>query len=108
MDNELTEEEIKMENEMKENYINYMAILVASNINTIYKYNKNSEDISFDMIFKTSRDTVELSRLEEKNLFDLTNQILRDKYDLKMINTDSGERIFLNSVSISNSQVNDM
>lgn len=102
MDDVLIEGEIEMYNEMKENYINCMAILIASNISTNYKYYKNSEDISFDMIFKTSRDIVKLSRLEEKNLFDLTNQILRDKYDLKMINTDSGERIFLNSVSISN------
>lgn len=93
-DNLLSAIENSIEKEMKENYIVNYATLVADNIATYYKYLGNKINIPLKNIMRMSEDDY----LIDENLNDLNfliDDVLKRKYNLKIINNQENEILIL-------------
>lgn len=88
-DDELTKEEEALEESFRVNYITYMALRIASNIESIYKYFKNNYGLSFKDVIKDSEDTFVLDTKERELLNDLISLALKEEYKLEVISNDN-------------------
>lgn len=85
IDDELTEIELKLDEEFKQNYIKYMSMYISSNINTIYKYYKCGSDYSLKNVMLISKDTINLNKKETELLITRVNDILKNVYKKQVI-----------------------
>lgn len=77
-------EEIYMQDKLK-NYINYLAFLIASNINSWYKLYHNNDDISYNLIAQEAEDPFILDEKDKEFLHNKIKKILKNKYHLEII-----------------------
>ena len=63
IDDELTETELKLDEQFKQDYIDYMSMYISSNINTVYKYYKFDSDYSLKGVMLMSKDTINLNEV---------------------------------------------
>ena len=77
-------EEIYMQYK-KKNYINYLAFLIASNINSWYKLYHNNDDISYEIIAGEAEDPFILDEDDQELLHSKINKTLKNKYYLEII-----------------------
>lgn len=94
-DEELTFEEQCVENEMKENFINNYAHLVADNVATYYKYYENNSHIPLRSIKAMSKDDWNLNDEDIKNLNHLIEQALQTKHNLKLVSDYEDDELIL-------------
>lgn len=85
IDDELTETELKLDEEFKQNYIEYMSMYISSNINTVYKYYKCDSDYSLKGVMLMSKDTINLNEDEKNLLLARVNSILKDVYKIQVV-----------------------
>ena len=77
-------EEIYMQDK-KKNYINYLAFLIASNINSWYKLYHNNDDISYEIVAGEAEDPFILDEDDQELLHSKINKTLKNKYLLEII-----------------------
>ena len=77
-------EEIYM-HDKKKNYINYLAFLIASNINSWYKLYHNNDDISYEIVAGEAEDPFILDEDNQELLHSKINKTLKNKYHLEII-----------------------
>lgn len=77
-------EEIYMQDK-KKNYINYLAFLIASNINSWYKLYHNNDDISYEMVAQEAEDPFRLDEKDQELLHSKISKTLKNKYHLEII-----------------------
>ena len=80
-------EEIYMQDK-KKNYINYLAFLIASNINSWYKLYHNNDDISYEVVAGEAEDPFVLSEKDQELLHSKISKTLKNKYHLEIIDYD--------------------
>ena len=80
-------EEIYMQDK-KKNYINYLAFLIASNINSWYKLYHNNDDISYEVVAGEAEDPFVLSEKDQELLHRKISKTLKNKYHLEIIDYD--------------------
>ena len=80
-------EEIYMQDK-KKNYINYLAFLIASNINSWYKLYHNNDDISYEVVAGEAVDPFVLSEKDQELLHNKISKTLKNKYHLEIIDYD--------------------
>ena len=85
IDDELTETELKLDEEFKQNYIKYMSMYISSNINTVYKYYKCDSDFSLKGVMAICNDTFNLNDEDKKLLLNKVNSILKDVYKMQVV-----------------------
>ena len=85
IDDKLTEIELKLDEEFKQNYIKYMSMYISSNINTIYKYYKCDSDYSLKNVMLISKDTINLNKKETELLITRVNDILKNVYKKQVV-----------------------
>ena len=71
-------EEIYMQDK-KKNYINYLAFLIASNINSWYKLYHNNDDISYEIVAGEAEDPFILDEDNQELLHSKINKTLKNK-----------------------------
>lgn len=82
---DLTNRDDLLELDFVSNYIIYSAQLIASNINSIYKYYQNNYSFSFEEIVRMSKDEYILSSNNIKLLYDSIKLYLKQKYSIEII-----------------------
>ena len=80
-------EEIYMQDK-KKNYINYLAFLIASNINSWYKLYHNNDDIGYEVVAGEAEDPFVLSEKDQELLHSKISKTLKNKYHLEIIDYD--------------------
>ena len=74
----IEDNELVIINDMKKNYINYLALLVASNINSIYNRFQNKYETSMEEVINTSKDIIVLTKKDEEILYKSIIEILKN------------------------------
>lgn len=99
IDDILTETELKLEEEFKQNYIKYMALFISDNVNSIYKYYKNNSDFSFNNVILMSKDTWNLNEEDKKILISKIDEILNSTYKIHIV-SDYDEKLKLEKCEV--------
>lgn len=81
---ELIEQEYAKD--MKINYISFLALYVASNIDALYCRFNNNYDMSLDTMINDSKDQFVLNQKDTQLLYKLIDKALEDEYSLKITN----------------------
>lgn len=84
----IEDNELVIINDMKKNYINYLALLVASNINSIYNRFQNKYETSMEEVINTSKDIIVLTKKDEEILYKSIIKILKNEYNLNILSED--------------------
>lgn len=99
-DDVLSVEEIKLEQQMRMNYLKCYSYLVACNLNSIYSiYGNNDNDYNYEMIKNLSMDTFPLDIKDKKFIDKHISKYLKEQFNLKIVDKGTLQfKIFVNYV----------